>query len=129
MENPYQDQQPSAEIGMDGRVETRRDSGKDELPNEATNHEPFAAWAILELMGHRRLAGFVQEVEVAGHGMLRIDIPAEIPTTQYYSVGSVYCMTPTTEAIARRVAAGLQPEPVHRWELPPPTNEEKQEIF
>jgi hypothetical protein len=38
--------------------------------------ERFKGWAILELMGgHRRLAGYVQEVELAGHGMLRVDVP------------------------------------------------------
>lgn len=85
---------------------------------------PFPCWAILELMGHRRLAGMVTEQEVAGHGFIRIDVPArdgkDLIATQFYSPGSVYCMTPTTEEIARRVAASCQPEPVHRWELPEP---------
>lgn len=35
----------------------------------------FEGYAILELMGHRRLAGYVSEVEIAGAAMLRLDIP------------------------------------------------------
>jgi hypothetical protein len=84
----------------------------------------FEGWAILELMGHRRLAGYVREQEVAGQGFIRIDVPArdgkKLVATQFYSPGSIYCMTPTTEQIARRVAASSQPEPVHHWELPEP---------
>lgn len=78
-------------------------------------------WAILELMGHRRLGGLVSEVTVAGAPMLRIDIPAEAgqpQATQFYSAAALYCITPTTEPIARQVAAINRPAPVQRWELP-----------
>ena len=84
----------------------------------------FAEWAIVELMGHRRLAGWLTEQEIAGKGFLRLDIPGEptntIPAaTQLYNPASVYAITPTTEAMARAVAARNRPEPVQRWELPP----------
>jgi hypothetical protein len=39
--------------------------------------------------------------------------------TQFYSPAALYCLTPTTEEIARAVALRNQPEPVTRWELPP----------
>lgn len=81
--------------------------------------QPFAEWAILELMGHRRLAGYVQEVELAGQGLIRIDIPSTTPVTQYYGVTSIYCLTPTTEEIARGLATRVVDAPVHRYELPP----------
>lgn len=86
----------------------------------------YEGWSILELMGHRRLGGYVREQELAGHGFIRIDVPkkdgdaGELVATQFYSPGSVYCLTPTTEAMARAVAASSQPTPVHRWELPAP---------
>jgi hypothetical protein len=77
-------------------------------------------WSILELMGHRRLAGKLCEVAIAGAGMLRLDVPAPDGSwvTQFYGGSAVYCITPTTEEIARAVARGARPEPVHRWELP-----------
>ncbi len=74
-----------------------------------------------ELMGHRRLAGYVKAQEIAGAGMLRIDVPGDDGpiATQFYSPAAVYCLTPTTETIARGVAKQSQPAPVQRWELPP----------
>ena len=85
----------------------------------------FEEWAILELMGHRRLAGKVTDAVIGGGAFLRIDIPNKDGnyTTQYYSPGSVYCLTPTTEEIARMVAKQSQPEPVYRWELLPAPKE------
>jgi hypothetical protein len=80
--------------------------------------QPFAEWTILELMGHRRLAGYVQEVEIAGKGYLRIDIPSEPPVTQIYGPDAIYCMTPTTEEIARGLAKSVHLAPVSRYELP-----------
>lgn len=80
----------------------------------------FAEWVILELMGHRRLAGFLTEQEIGGASFLRLDIPGENgrqAATQLYSPQAVYCITPTTEELARAVAGENQPEPVHRWEL------------
>ncbi len=35
-------------------------------------------WAIVEIMGHQRFAGFVQTVPMGGAAMIRIDVP-EIP--------------------------------------------------
>jgi hypothetical protein len=78
--------------------------------------EGLDGWCVLELMGHRRLAGRVQEVTVAGQGFLRIDIPAvkgREPVTQLYSPGSVYAITPTTEELAKAVAESISHEPVY----------------
>lgn len=87
-----------------------------------TETNGFEGWAVIELMGHRRLAGYVTEVEIAGKGMLRLDIPVTGPeerlATQFYSPQSLYCITPTTEETARQVAHLGFPKPVQRWELP-----------
>lgn len=82
----------------------------------------FESWAIVELMGHVKLAGKLTEEERFGAKMGRIDIPrdAEKFVTQYFGGGSVYRITPTTEEIARAVAARNAPAPVHAWELPAP---------
>ncbi len=84
----------------------------------AAERDGFAEWAIVELMGHRRLAGYLREVEIAGRGFLRLDIPGEATATQLYNPASVYAITPTSEETARRVAALSQPAPVQQWELP-----------
>jgi hypothetical protein len=81
--------------------------------------EKFGGWVILELMGRRRLTGYLSEQEIAGRAFLRIDIPGEPPVTQFYGAEAVYCITPTTEETARNAAALNQVAPIHRWELPP----------
>lgn len=88
--------------------------------------EPYAGWTILELMGHRRLAGYVTEAEIAGGKFIRIDVPGKdghgprsTVATQYYGASSVYCLTPTTEEIARAVAERNQVEPAQPWEIKP----------
>jgi hypothetical protein len=92
---------------------------------DQTSDAVFDEFVILELMGHRRLAGRLREQEIAGEGFLRLDVypgdATEPIATQYYRPGAVYCITPTTEAMARQVAQGTDPGPVKRWELPAPT--------
>lgn len=91
----------------------------------------FEGWAILELMGHRRLAGRLSEVTIGGSSFLRLDIPGpsdpdpddDLAATQFYSPSAVYCITPTTEAMARQVANLNRPRPVQPWELPPSVDE------
>lgn len=81
----------------------------------------FHEWCIVELMGHVRIAGLVTEVEKFGSKLGRIDIPSgDGFVTQFFNGNSLYRLTPTTEEIARGVAAANQPTPVHRWELPKP---------
>lgn len=82
--------------------------------------KPFEAWAIVELMGHRRLAGKVTEQQIAGAQFLRLDIPMSPEgemITQFYGPSSVYCITPTTREIATGVALRNRPQPVSPWEL------------
>lgn len=78
----------------------------------------WEGWAVVELMGHRRFTGYVRQAELAGGSFLRLDIPSEPPCTQFYSPAAVYCITPTTEELARQFAANGGPKPVNRYELP-----------
>lgn len=92
--------------------------------SDSETRPSFREWCVLELMGHRRLGGLVTEQELAGTAFVRIDVPADDeggkPSTQIYSPAAVYCITPTTEEIARAVAKRNRPQPVQRWELAAP---------
>ena len=81
---------------------------------------PWLGWVILELMGHGRRAGLLTEQQIGGVTFLRIDVPSENGpgASQFYSVPAVYCITPTTEETARRVATITRVAPVELWELP-----------
>jgi hypothetical protein len=92
------------------------------MVNETQKAASYEGWAILELMGHRRLAGYLSEQAIGGAAFIRIDVPGDgdAPVaSQFYSGAAVYCITPTTEAIARAVAKRCDPAPVQRWELAP----------
>jgi hypothetical protein len=78
----------------------------------------FEQWANVELMGHQRAVGRCSEQSIAGSNMLRVDIPdGEGFTTQYFSGGAIYRITPVTEAVARKLCAGLRQDPPFVWEL------------
>lgn len=80
--------------------------------------EPFEGWAVVEVMGHRRLAGWVKEETRFGQTMLRIDIPAKEeggdPITQYYSGSSLFCVTPTTGEVVKKLNEPLAPGEPYR---------------
>jgi hypothetical protein len=81
----------------------------------------FEGWAIIELMGHRKLGGYLSEQTIAGAAFVRIDvvnIDGTAIATQFYSASAVYCITPTTQDVATAFGTNHKPEPVTRWELP-----------
>lgn len=75
-------------------------------------------WGILELMGHRVLAGRISEVEEFGTKLCRIEVPlgdAPAGSTEperfvemKYGGGAIYCLTPVEESVARERAARLR---------------------
>ena len=72
-------------------------------------------WAIVELFGHKAVAGYVTGDVQMSEAMLRIDVPATsgYPAfTQFYGVKAIYCMTPVSEEVARRTAERNQTNPV-----------------
>lgn len=90
------------------------------MTNEAKT-ESFEEWALLELMGHRRLAGRVSEQRIGGQAFIRIDVPdtdAGKGFTQFYNGPAIYAITPTTEDVARAIAEGIRAEPITRYDLP-----------
>lgn len=95
------------------------------------NGKGFEGFAVIELFGHKRMAGYVSSQEIGGGSLIRIDVPAtepepheigkwqEHPTyyaepkpTQAYSkflgLGAIYGITPCTEEVARRAARAIE---------------------
>lgn len=85
----------------------------------------FKAWAVLEVMGHRKIAGLVTEVEFAGATMLRIEVPSDPPVVQLYGGKSIFAITEETEERCRGYAARHRPEVISRYELPATTEREQ----
>jgi hypothetical protein len=75
----------------------------------------IAQWGIVELMGHKVVAGKVSKSEMLGVAMLRIDVPATTAYrefTQFYGDGAIYCVTFVSEEVARLTAEQTKVNPV-----------------
>jgi hypothetical protein len=81
----------------------------------------FEGWAIIEIFGHRRLAGFVREVEIFGAKMAQVEVPAlpEMklvcgvapalpPFVQRLAGAAIFSITEVPEAAALRAAANIR---------------------
>lgn len=87
--------------------------------------EGFDAWALVEIMGHKRLAGRVCEHVIAGQAFVRVDVPEVVDGdgeaiaafSKFIGPGSIYAITPIAEEIARQMARSLSERPVPVWEL------------
>lgn len=96
---------------------------------DPTTDPEAPVWAILELMGHRQLAGRIREVQRFGVTLCQIEMdrgPGEEPVVQFYGGAAIFGVTLTDEATVRRIQArGAQyagPVQVPAWRpaLPAP---------
>ncbi|MCA9265373.1 MAG: hypothetical protein KDA60_16045 [Planctomycetales bacterium] len=81
----------------------------------------FESWAIVEVMGHKKYAGLVTEQVIGGASFVRVDVPeteGHAAFTKCFGAASIYCITPTTEELARGVASTLREAPVSFYDLP-----------
>jgi hypothetical protein len=92
------------------------------MSDQTERQAQIETWAIVEIMGHQQLAGFCRTEAFGGTVMLRVDrpdlpeehkefwdgirvMPAEAGFTQYVGMGSIYRLTPCSEASARLAAS------------------------
>lgn len=83
--------------------------------------ENFKAWAVVELMGHRRLVGYCCETELAGGKMLRIDVPengGNPAFTEFHGNQAIYGITPVEEDVARALLEREDSQPWFSYALP-----------
>jgi hypothetical protein len=90
-----------------------------------TDPRTDGGWAILEIMGHKKMAGFCRTVEAFGATLLEITTPAveteqgpRTSSTHLFGPSAIFCLTWTTEETARLVTTRFHYDPVERWELP-----------
>ncbi len=108
----------------------------------------YEGWAILEIFGHQRFAGFVKTEYYGTACMFRLDVPpleertrvtkragtvggqwvqagatVQEGAVQGYSklfgVGAIYAMTPCTQEAALAAVEEIQPRPLMLVSLPP----------
>jgi len=113
------------------------------------NQAKFEGWAVVEVFGHQKYAGFVT-TEAFGQAVLfRVDVPPlperervttyyghdddgkSVPPgstvkevavqgyTKYFGPGAIYAMTPCTQEAAEKAVASIQPRKVSLVSLAP----------
>jgi len=78
----------------------------------------FDQWAIVEVMGHQRLAGRVTEQVVGGTSFVRVDVPEAAgcqPFTRLLGSGAIYAITITDEETARAAALAMRAKPMDEF--------------
>ena len=82
--------------------------------------EKFESWALVELMGHNKIAGKVTEHKFGNQSMLRVDVPevGELPAfTKIISINAVYGINPLSEQDAVDYAKMLKSKPLDVWDM------------
>lgn len=83
--------------------------------------EKLGAWAIVELFGHTRIAGYVSEFVVGGASFVRVDVPetagedgnaGTAAFTKLFGPSAIYSISFTDEATARRAVEVIRPRPI-----------------
>lgn len=77
--------------------------------------QKFESWAVVEVMGHNRYAGFLTEQAVGGCNFVRVDVPAcgdRQAFTKLLGQGSIFAITPCDEATARAAAESFRSKPL-----------------
>ena len=116
--------------------------------DEQQQHSTFFGWAVVEIFGHQKYAGYVTTETFGIAAMFRIDVPAlearervtkapgyvggryvpagskvlEGPVlgyTKLFGVGAVFGITPCTPEAARQVVEEIQPRPLMAVDVPP----------
>lgn len=99
-------------------------------------------WAVVEIFGHKKLAGFARSVPMGGAMMLRVDVPEQpaeshspaVPAfTQFLGIASIFSLTPCSEEAARAMLKSWRVSPPTILSLPPPVHhsdsDDDQETF
>lgn len=116
---------------MSGYPEAEMAAGVIHEPGTAGIEAPPAEWALVEIFGHRRHYGRIEEVERFGAKMLRVDEPTEdqkVFTTHFYGGASIFSMTPCTEEAARKWHARYAPASIKPQSLLPPSDDPADDV-
>jgi len=83
--------------------------------------EKFEQWAIVELFGHQKIAGFASNAQIGGATFIRVDVPqvkeGAKKFTRFYNPLAVYGISPVSEEIAKHMASRIDSKPIVAWDI------------
>lgn len=82
--------------------------------------EKFDVWALVELFGHGRIAGRVQEKNFGGSTFLQVDVPEtekQPAFSRLLNPSAIYAINPLDEKTARNYAEGINSAPIKSWDI------------
>jgi hypothetical protein len=92
--------------------------------------DKIEGWAVVELFGHDRIAGYVSEQEWAGAAFVRVDVPevdGEEAYSKLFGPAAIFSTTFVSEDVARAACQRFAVRPLGTWTpsvlraLPAPT--------
>jgi hypothetical protein len=87
-----------------------------------TENAETKTFAVVEMMGHRKVVGIVSESSFGPGSLIRVDVlgtDGEIERTEHVGTGSIYCLTEVTESVAKASAAAYAPKPSFAYDIAP----------
>ena len=76
-------------------------------------------WAIVELMGHRKMAGMISMDQSFGPALTRVDVPetSKHPGfTQHFGAAAIYAITACSEETAKAFNEMHRHQPIDQWD-------------
>lgn len=77
-------------------------------------------YAVVEMMGHRKVVGIISESPLGPGSLIRVDVlgsDGRVERTEHVGVGSIYCLTEVTEAVAKASAMHSAPKPSFAYDI------------
>ena len=85
-----------------------------------TVRTPVEFWALVELFGHAKIAGYLTEQSIGGTNMIRVDVPAtdkQPAFTRLFGSAAIYSINPVDEVTAKFYADRLDQKPIQIWDV------------
>jgi hypothetical protein len=89
----------------------------------AIETETTEQFAVVEMMGHRKIAGAIKQSELAPGALIRVDVfgsNGEIERTEHVGSSAIYDITICSEQTAKAVAIANNPQPSFAYDVMKP---------
>lgn len=83
-------------------------------------NQKLDCYAVVELMGHLKIAGRIIETTVAGAPMLRVDVPEtsnQPAFTKFFGASAVYAITPMEKDTCMRFVEDYKTDPIYEYSI------------